>query len=94
MFNHQNNHFRNNLLCLDFIDSSQNHCSFHHSHAKIIQFLGNTCKEIVCIIYQSRGKICKSSECKISMNTSINDDQIIMYFSNWSKKFIFHQFSR
>ena len=42
-------HFGNSVLCLDFIDPSQNHCSFHELSANIVRTLENVYKEIVQI---------------------------------------------
>ena len=84
-------YFGNNVLCLDFIDSPQNHCLFHQSPSKIIHIVGSTCKKIVKIGYQSRGESV-SAGCEISINSSM--DEMITYFGNWLKKFIFQYFQR
>ena len=45
-------YFVNNVLCLDFIGSPQNHCLFHKSLAKIVHSLEIISKETVYIGYQ------------------------------------------
>ena len=50
-------HFRNNVLWLGFIDSSQNHCLFQQSSAKIVHILGITSEEIVYFKYLSWGLV-------------------------------------